>query len=142
MREDADRLLAWRNDPATVSMSRNSRAVSRAEHEAWIEALLSEMGPVALIASANDRPMGTVRLDARGEHIYEVSITVAPEHRGRGLAAAMLRGAGAHAAERLGARRLLAEIREENIASRRAFEAAGYHQVETVQGLCHYRMDI
>jgi RimJ/RimL family protein N-acetyltransferase len=140
-RDDADRLLSWRNDPATVAMSRNSRVVSRIEHEAWIESLLSGTGPVALIASTNDGPVGTVRLDARGEYTYEVSITVAPEHRRRGLAIAMLRGVSAHAAERHAARCLLAEIREDNVASRRAFEAAGYRQVETSRGLCHYRMD-
>ena len=59
---------------------------------------------------------------------WRISVVIAPEHRGHGLAAHVI-GAGvrAFAAVRSGGR-VIAEIRHENEPSRRAFESAGFEQ--------------
>jgi L-amino acid N-acyltransferase YncA len=67
-----------------------------------------------------------VRLDGGGPGTAEISFTVAPEARGRGLAAALLTAAEGPARE-WGVRTLLAEIRKTNERSVRAFKRAGYY---------------
>jgi len=69
--------------------------------------------------------VGTARLD-QDRGAWEVSITVAPEERGKGLASALLAGLEEHARER-GVGILTARIRTDNAASVAAFKRAGYY---------------
>jgi RimJ/RimL family protein N-acetyltransferase len=71
-------------------------------------------------------PVGTVRLDRRAPDEAEVSITIAPGARGRGLARPAIELGVEHARATWGVARLTARIRPENAASLRAFAAAGF----------------
>jgi len=115
--DDAQRLFDWRNDPLTRAMSKTTDPVEWAGHVGWLERRLSRTAPMLFIAEIDGEPVGTFRVDAD-----EISYTVAPEHRGKGVAKAMLQVAFA----RFG--KLRAEIKPENVASIKAALAAG-HQV-------------
>ena len=122
--DDAPSLLAWRNDPATRGASFQTDAVDPADHHDWVTASLASPTRHVLIGELDSRPVGVVRLDVDGGEAV-ISATIAPEARGSGLAAPMLRQALDRAAE-LGLSRIEARIRPENEASRRAFAAAGF----------------
>lgn len=124
--DDADLLLEWRNDPVTREMSLSSDVVTPEGHAAWLAASLGSQERRLFIANADGRPVGQVRLDARGAGSYEISITIAPAARGRGLAARALFAAEEEARAR-GNVRLEATIRPENQASVAAFKRAGYY---------------
>ena len=123
--DDAARLLAWRNDPQTRAMSVSAAEVTADEHRAFLAASLASSDRFLFVAEAEGRPVGTLRLDREPNATFAVSLTVAPEERRKGYSAALLRAADAEAA-RLGARRLVAVLRPDNAASRKAFETAGY----------------
>ncbi|MDQ4116552.1 MAG: bifunctional UDP-2,4-diacetamido-2,4,6-trideoxy-beta-L-altropyranose hydrolase/GNAT family N-acetyltransferase, partial [Actinomycetota bacterium] len=89
---DADMLLAWRNDPETRRWSRTPAPVHAVEHRAWLERSLASGDRMLLVVEDACGPVGTVRWD-RGPHGWEVSITVAPERRGAGLAGPVLAAA-------------------------------------------------
>jgi RimJ/RimL family protein N-acetyltransferase len=72
-----------------------------------------------------DRPVGVVRFDGRGGEA-EVHIIIAPEARGRGVAARALGAACEHASREMGYALIIARIKEDNAASRRAFARAGF----------------
>ncbi|MCA9795568.1 MAG: GNAT family N-acetyltransferase [Candidatus Eremiobacteraeota bacterium] len=82
--EDARLLLEWRNDPVTRSASHNGAPVGRAEHEAWLARSLADPGRRLYVAETAGEPVGTVRAD-RLERGWELSWTVAPTARGRGV---------------------------------------------------------
>jgi spore coat polysaccharide biosynthesis predicted glycosyltransferase SpsG/RimJ/RimL family protein N-acetyltransferase len=126
--EDADLLLSWRNDPTTRAVSRTTAEVPRAEHVAWLTATLARSGRHLLVVLDGDEPVGTVRWDDEGAGEWEVSITVAPSARGRGLAGPALTAAQDWLAGHLPAppSALLAVVHEDNTASRRLFLRAGY----------------
>jgi RimJ/RimL family protein N-acetyltransferase len=126
--DDSDLLLRWRNHPDTRRWSLSSSAVNAGGHEAWLSECLLDPDRVLLLAEEGGAPVGTVRFDRDGQDDrWEVSITLAPEHRGRGLAGAVL---DAGESFLLGARPyshlIVARVRTANTASRRLFEAAGY----------------
>lgn len=128
---DAERLLAWRNDPGTRTASRSTDPVSAADHGRWLAGVLADPARLLLVAARGGAPVGTVRFDRLAPDLWEVSITLAPEARGRRLAVPVLaageaawRAAGAH----VGAAGLLAHVRPENAASLRLFEASGYRR--------------
>jgi RimJ/RimL family protein N-acetyltransferase len=113
--EHARLLFDWRNDPLTRAMSNNTAPVEWAGHELWLRRRLIRPDPTLWVAEMDGALVGTVRIDGD-----EISYTVAPEHRGRGVAKAML----TEAARRWGPKR--AEIKAENTASIKAAEAAGH----------------
>ncbi len=113
--DDAERLFAWRNDPLTRAMSKDSAPLQWDAHLSWLSARLTREDPALFIVERAGLAVGTLRID--GELI---SYTVAPEQRGVGIATAMLK----LARERFGP--LTAEIRADNAASIKAAERAGH----------------
>ncbi len=121
---DAEPLLSWRNDPETRRWSRTTDPVSSVEHKAWLATALASPDHRLFVAEHDGRPVGTVRFVREGE-AWQVSITVAPSARGRGLAVPMLL-----AAERaLGPAVIRANVHHANAASRAVFRKAGYRLV-------------
>jgi RimJ/RimL family protein N-acetyltransferase len=112
---DADDLFAWRNDPVTMACSRSTGPVDRDDHQRWMQFNVQHGYPAHMVMVAENEygKLGVVRFDADRYDgmIYEVSITVAPEHRGRGYSQEMLSQACAYMHEST----LEAEIRQENL---------------------------
>ena len=127
--DDEAQLLSWRNEPATRRFSFDTRLIDEDEHGRWFKAKLSDPTSVILIAEDDDVPVGQVRLDSVEQDRAEVSISVAPAVRGRGMATEALRLAILQAPELLGVRRLYARIKPENEASLRLFRAVGFEVI-------------
>ncbi|GLY40805.1 N-acetyltransferase [Amycolatopsis sp. NBRC 101858] len=123
---DAELLLGWRNDPRTRQSSRSTAVVSLAEHLAWLRGVLADPERLLLVVDHEDVPAGTVRFDRRDGDGWEISITLAPEQRGRGLSGAVLAEGERVARERLGVRVVLAAVHQDNAASAKLFDHAGY----------------
>lgn len=123
-RKDARLLFAWRNDPGTRAASFSTEKVPWERHVAWLDRVIGSPDTIHRIAMLDGREVGVLRLERRGR-AATISINVAPDSRSRGLAAPLIR-AGLAAASWVGIRQLDALIRSENIASRRAFGAAGF----------------
>lgn len=123
---DARLLLAWRNDPGTMEHSIVQAPVLENEHAAWLARSIVAPDRWLMIVEEAFSPecVATYRLDG-GEESVEVSLTVAPMHRGRGLAVRVIALATEHARE-LGAARCVARVHERNERPRRAFVRAGY----------------
>ncbi len=123
--DDGRRLFEWRNDPEVRSGSRSRGEIDWRSHTDWLSRSLRNPDRRLLIVESDGVPVATCRWDRRSADEWEISITVAPESRGRGLAASVLQ-----AAERaLAAQppmRMVATVHGDNVASRRLFERAGY----------------
>jgi RimJ/RimL family protein N-acetyltransferase len=126
--QDAALLLAWRNDPVTRAWSRGSAAVEPDEHADWLHGVLASAGRHLLVVACGGEPAGTVRFDQAEPGVWEVSVALAPERRGRGLAGPILAAAEAHLRARHPVRTLLAGVHRDNAASRALFTRAGYHE--------------
>jgi len=123
---DAGLLLGWRNDPRTRRSSRSTAVVALDEHLAWLRGVLADPERLLLVVEHEEAPVGTVRFDRRDGDGWEVSITLAPESRGRGLSGAVLAAGERVAADRLGVRTVFAAVHQDNAASGKLFEKAGY----------------
>ncbi|HDZ73847.1 MAG TPA: N-acetyltransferase [Aurantimonas coralicida] len=113
--EDARLLFSWRNDPLTRRMSINSDTVDWDTHRSWLERRLGRADPLLHIAEIEGHCVGTFRIDGD-----EISYTVAPDFRGKGIALKML----ILARQMFGPK--LARIARDNVPSARAAEKAGH----------------
>lgn len=124
-RDDAQRLHAWRNDEQTRLASRTPEPVPWEDHLRWLSGSLDRPDRELLVVEHAGEPVGTVRWDHHAGIGWEVSITLAPHARGRGLALPVLE-AGERALATASPTRLLAVVHERNGASQRLFARAGY----------------
>lgn len=132
--EDGGVLLEWRNDPDTVAASGTPMPVAAAAHARWLSAVLADPFRVLYIAEldSDDRPrVGMCRFDLTADgSSAEVSINLAPSHRGQGLSRTLLEaGIAQLRSDHPGVGSLDAKIRHRNTASRRLFESLGFEFV-------------
>lgn len=123
---DADRLLAWRNEPSVREWSRSTAEVDRQEHLHWLRSTLDDRRRTLLLVQSEGEPVGMARFDRAGNGA-EISVTVDRSTRGAGVGAQMIR----ETSELLLAAfpelcRVTAEIHAANARSLRAFERAGF----------------
>ncbi|MGW9588115.1 GNAT family N-acetyltransferase [Microbacterium sp. NPDC055455] len=121
---DAGRLYAWRNDPVVRRQSRNHDPVPWPGHLAWLNRTIAGDG-VRFFVAAWRGAVGTVRLDALAEREWEISVTVAPSHRGRGVGGRIIAQALDIVAGD-GGGTVVADLRSSNSASRALFRRSGF----------------
>lgn len=138
---DSDNLFSWRNDPVTQAYSRSTAPVARADHDRWMQFNVLQGYPqhIVLIADSEFGPVGVIRFDINKSDVMdcEVSITVAPEHRGKKVARGILETGCSYMDEYT----ISAEIKPENAASRRIFEQCGFDQIGNSSGYLQYRKE-
>jgi RimJ/RimL family protein N-acetyltransferase len=129
--DDVDLVYAWANDPASRAASFHSGQIEYADHVAWFEAQLTRPDRNVFIAEHLGRPVAVVRLDRASEREDRcvISLNVAPEARGQGLARPAFEAATREAA-RLGFATIHALVRPDNQAIVRPLLRAGYVELE------------
>ena len=134
-------LFEWRMDPDTRSRSLQTEAFDYQSHLAWFESSLDNPDRIIILAEDGLR-VGMVRFDRIGD-CARISINLAPEARGKGLATSILIGSEQFL-KAWPVMKISAEIRSDNEASVRAFERAGYRlsDPKASSTLLHYLKSI
>ncbi len=131
--DDADMLLEWRNDPGARKASHNTAEVQRIEHISWLSQTLSNPNRRLYVAEEYGVPVGTIRADF-ADGVWELSWTVSPKARGRGVAKHMVAEMANQISEPI-----RAEVKIGNIASARIAEYAGMEFERETGGVLHYK---
>jgi len=137
---DSAELLAWRNDPLTRANSRNTGEISPEGHAAWLARTLRDPNRRLWIAMEGAVKAGTTSAVRDASGAVEISVTVAPAARGRGLGAAMVAAAVEGSRQVWPEAVIRAEIKPDNRASRAIFEACGFVAVREREGLLDYEI--
>jgi RimJ/RimL family protein N-acetyltransferase len=131
--DDAERVLAWRNDPRIVALSKSGRPVTRDEHTAWYAQAVTDARRLLCIVEVEEAgrkgssPAGVVRVDRDGSRAGMITIYLLAPYTGRGLGVAALEQATRLAfGQWPDLRSIRAEIRPDNLASIKAFAKAGF----------------
>jgi sialic acid synthase SpsE/RimJ/RimL family protein N-acetyltransferase len=130
--EHARLIMAWRNDPVTLSMSYHREA--KIWESFWPEyrtTYFSDLPHPVFVLKQGERA-GFIRFK-RAPHPHgwsgktiDISINLAPERRGQGLGRAALHVVSEYFLREHGVDTVYAEVRTENTASHRAFLAADF----------------
>lgn len=126
---DCERIYQWFQDPVTRANSYSRNEVSFDEHSRWFHTRIQQIQAPYLLFFQQNEPetlLGQVRIDLRNEGPV-IGINLAPEHRGKGYSAPMLRMAADFFFQNNKDKTpIRAWIMNHNKASRKAFEAAGF----------------
>jgi RimJ/RimL family protein N-acetyltransferase len=123
---DADRILGWRNAPATRAVSGDGEEIEAADHQAWFARVLADGNRHVLIGEKDGTGIGCLRFDCDGDRAT-VSIFLAPERIGEGLGPPLLAAGMAWLAAAAPACRWIeAEVKEGHDPSHRLFRSSGF----------------
>lgn len=132
-------VMQWRNDPHTLEMSFHKQPKEWSSfYPEFIHDYFSLADLPPLFALQNGHRVGFLRFRPAEDPIdvnkrsAEISINIAPEHRGKGLGQRILETVQEIAAAQ-GYDSIYAEIKNENAPSKRAFQAAGFHPLNEKQ---------
>jgi UDP-2,4-diacetamido-2,4,6-trideoxy-beta-L-altropyranose hydrolase len=126
--DDSRDLWRWRNDEQTRRCSRATDVVAWSRHDAWYRETLTDGSSQILVALDAGIRIGMIRFDRIDKDRFRANIVVAPAARGRGLGHAILRLGCDRLVQEYADATIVAEVRFENIASQRIFEANGFHR--------------
>ena len=120
-------IFDWRNDELTRCMFRCTSVVDWETHCNWLRARLSNDRCCLLMCEFNaESPIAVVRFDLDID-TAQVSINLAPQKRGKGLASQCLASTISYFVKYYpSVSKLFAEIRTQNEASRKSFEKVGF----------------
>ncbi|GMV21731.1 MAG: hypothetical protein AMXMBFR57_16800 [Acidimicrobiia bacterium] len=140
---DSERLWLWATDPMVRATAFSPEAIPRDAHDRWFAGRLADPATVMFIAeSPTGHPVGQIRFDVNPEGAADVDVTIDPGHRGQGLGRQLIvEGVARLRALRPG-RAVRALVKASNMASRRAFEHAGFvlvaHEQRHRDDVCVY----
>ena len=129
--DDAEALLAWRNQTDVRLYSRSQDIIGPEEHARWLSEVIAAPKRHLMIGCRNAKPVGVVRLDVDGE-CGEVSIYLTPDARRQNNGSALLRAQEAWIRNSLpGITRLVAVVVGDNASSHNLFLKNGYTRLPT-----------
>jgi len=134
--QDSDDILRWRNDRITRENSFDSHIVSKKEHDAWFQKVISDSKYCLVIGfNANKEKVGIVSFNFESQGIAEINVNSAPDKRGHGLGSMLIKeGVNYFLAKFSDTKRVVAKVKEHNIASIKSFEKAGFSFRKRVAG--------
>lgn len=124
--DDARAVWTWNNDPTARAVSLSPEPIAWERHLAWFSARIVDAAVRMWIIEVQGKAAGVARIDRPGANRGVVSIAIAPEARGQGVATDALRLACARLHGETGDAHVEAVILPENAASLRTFAKAGF----------------
>ncbi|MDD4975391.1 MAG: GNAT family N-acetyltransferase [Bacteriovorax sp.] len=128
LEEDKEIIIEWRNDPRVYKYALNPNPVSVENHEKWFGKVLSSNTCFFYMGIYDGKKCGTVRYDLLdNNHEAEVSISLAPDFWGKGLAFLLMNLGEAKLKLDSQVKVIHATVLNENTASMSLFVKSDFH---------------
>ncbi|MFH4963799.1 UDP-2,4-diacetamido-2,4,6-trideoxy-beta-L-altropyranose hydrolase [Gaetbulibacter sp. M235] len=123
-KEDMLLVYNWSNDPLVRQNSFNTQEIELVNHEKWFNQKIEDDKVLFLIALFDNQPVGVVRYEIKEDQTI-IGVLVAENFRGNKLSSSFLSESAKYYFKQ-NHLPIFAYIKEENKASIKAFESAGY----------------
>ena len=136
--EDCEDLYKWRTNPVSMQMAFNKEEIPYENHLEWFKNSLQNTNRVLYIA-LNDggEKIGQIRFDRAGNKslLAVVDVTVDPNQRGKRYGKEIIKNGSIRYLKENDPKVIIAQIREINIPSVKAFSKAGYKEFARFDGI-------
>lgn len=123
---DCRRVWEWRNDPENRQFFFDSNDIPFEDHERWFSTKIQVSDTRIFVAlDAHGREVGYVRFSIREEQA-EISIALEKTERGKGYGSAAIKQGSDQLLATGAAKRIVAQVKNDNTASVAAFQRAGF----------------
>ena len=128
---DVNRCFDWANDPEVRKYSYSSKQIQWDQHVSWFQKKIDDPGCIYFIASIGAVDVGQIRFDLIEGSGHQISYSLDKNWRGKGLSPALLLKAVQALQKVTTVKRIVGFVRNENIASVKAFQRAGFGMAMT-----------
>lgn len=125
---DSRLLFRWKNDPDVRRASFRQHAIQFNNHIAWLKAALNNPNILIYIVEKESLPAGMYRLECIGD-AANIGISVDSKYRGQGVGKKIIKQM-ILTAKNVGIKKLIAEVKIDNIPSNKLFLACGFYKVK------------
>ena len=128
--EDLNLLFEWANDPEVRRHSFNSAPILLQDHTRWFQAKLDNPAAILYLAESDGKPVAHIRFDIT-DRTATLSYLIGADYRGKGLGhTVLLKGLEQLLQDRPDVQLVEGLVQEENVASIKSFEKAGFRYGE------------
>ena len=137
--KDIDLLFRWANDPLTRQNAFHTEPIPYEENQKWFYGLMKDEKRVQYIFMEENIPVGQIRFTIEGDEAV-IGYSIASGMRGKGYGRKLL----SLAQEEFFAsypmvKKLIGQVKKENMASKKCFTDSGFEEVFTQFELCNHR---
>lgn len=138
-KNDCKDIWLWRNHPEARKNFFNPNPIPWKEHREWFYSKIKDEDTKIYIAVLKKSKIGVIRFEIKGS-LVKVSINLNPDFFGKGLGHKVIRlGTEKFLKETKARKEIIAEIKRDNIVSRKAFVKAGYRRAERKADILVYK---
>ena len=123
---DMREIWLWWNDETSRKMMKENEPVAWGIHVDWFRNILSDLDRTLYLFEDRGSKIGVVRFDRKSENIFETSINLDPDHRGKGYGAKMIAHGVCKTFSDKNAETCFATVKKINLASWKSFVKAGH----------------
>ncbi len=127
----------WANDPLVRQNSFTKGTIALDSHKKWFHQKISDKNSLMILFYLEKKAVGQCRIEC-SEELGKINFSVASEFRGMGMAKEILKLSSEIFFEKTKLNRLYGEVKNENIASQKAFLKAGFEQKEEATHLSYW----
>ena len=139
--QDVKDLFRWRNDEVTRQSSFNIDKISFEEHKKWFEQTLANpKRNLFIICDKQCNKLGQIRFDKKND-IAEINITINPNYRNQGVGSLALYKSLIIYTNNFNVKQVIAKVKKDNVASLKAFKAAGFKIYKDFNGYIRLRYE-
>lgn len=132
MMGDMRDIFEWNNHPLSRKNSFRSDPISWDEHKRWFAERLADDLTTIYILCSDDNKLGSARFEENQRSI-RISVMLNPDHFGKRLGSELIRLATEkYMQEKRPDKKIIAEVKGENLPSKKAFLKAGFEEEYTV----------
>jgi RimJ/RimL family protein N-acetyltransferase len=131
--EDIKDLFNWINNPLSRKNSFRSAPITWQEHEKWFsERLIDTATTIYILCSDKKEKLGSVRFEEK-EGGIRISVMLNPDYIGKKLGSELIRfGMERYIQEKEPSQPIIAEIKGDNLPSKKAFLKAGFKEDHSI----------
>jgi len=130
--DDMKDLFKWNNNPLARRNSFRSEPITWKEHERWFNEKLADRFTTIYIFCSETDKIGSVRFEEKQNGV-RISVMLNPDYIGKRLGAEFIRkGIDKYIKEKKPNQPIIAEVKGDNLPSKRAFLRAGFMEDHVV----------
>ena len=139
VQNDSSDIFHWRNDPITRQMSHETEIIDLEQHNNWYSNSLVSKSLILLICENKDSEKISLISFKISQSDAIISINLNPTKRGSNLAKpCLVKSIDFFSEHHCEVKRLVAEIKEENIASQKTFSGIGFDKYSLEDNIGFY----
>lgn len=130
---DSRMIWEWANDPTVRASAFSPEPIPWESHQQWFAArIASDCAAIFIATNGDGNPFGQIRFDWTADGRAEIDLSICAAARNRKAGAALVRAGVDAMISSTPVASFEALVKEENIASRRSFEKAGFRFADDV----------